>query len=253
MAENQLSMPESSVVLIKKVSEPLRVEVHYEMYSPILSVHPFFVRYMEECPHVIRKVCHQAMEKVNVSLGDTIFNIGEIPSKPKMLIVMSGQLLYTPMVGAKGNVNEGQWISEAPLWVNWVHRGLLVAVHDSHLCALSVKEFHTIAEQFEHTDFNPRDYAYKFAEGLNNMGSEVNDLAGCNEDFVSNLCRQIVSKRGTTHSTVGSKRRKSSKAPTGLRRTTDLEQHSTTQFSSDEAKKWRRSPPSNSADSRSVA
>jgi len=243
MAEHQRIMPEGSVLLIKKVSEPLRVELHYEMYSPILSVHPFFVRYMEECPHVIRKVCHQAMEKVNVSLGDTIFNIGEIPSKPKMLIVMSGRLLYTPMVADKSYVNEGQWISEAPLWVNWVHRGLLVAMQESQLCVLSVKEFHKIAEQFEHADFNPRDYAYKFAEGLNNMGGEVNDLAGCNEDFASKI--------------VGTKPRKSlpfgSRLPSGLRRTTDVEQHSTTQFSLGEAEKRQTSPPSNSADSRSVA
>merc|ERR1719359_1853039 len=69
LAEEQKHMPENAVMLIKHVSEPLRVELHFEMYSPMLLVHPFFIRYMEECPHVVRKVCHTAMEMHQVSIG----------------------------------------------------------------------------------------------------------------------------------------------------------------------------------------
>merc|ERR1719450_1057199 len=67
LAEQQKHMPESAVCLIKQVSEPLRVELHFEMYNPMLSVHPFFARYVEECPHVVRKVCHTAMQANQVS------------------------------------------------------------------------------------------------------------------------------------------------------------------------------------------
>ena len=50
--------PERSVELLGMVSQPLLQELHFEIYSPLLSVHPFFKRYIEECPQVIRKVCH---------------------------------------------------------------------------------------------------------------------------------------------------------------------------------------------------
>merc|ERR1740130_1183783 len=60
MKEEQKHMPESGVALMKHVSEPLHVELHFEMYNPMLQVHPFFARYVEECPHVVRKVCHTA-------------------------------------------------------------------------------------------------------------------------------------------------------------------------------------------------
>jgi len=188
MAEQQRSMPEAGVLLIKKVSEPLRVELHFEMFSPMLCVHPFFARYIVECPHVVRKVCHQAMEKAAVSVGDIIFNVGEIPAKPKMFIVTMGQLRYNSVADGKHIVNEGQWISEAPLWVPWVHRGLLVAVADSYLCTLAAKEFQAIVDQFEHIGFDPRDYAKRFAEELNNHVGEVNDLTGCSEQDAVKMC-----------------------------------------------------------------
>merc|ERR1719253_2252646 len=50
-----------TVDLLHVVSQPLKIEMHYEMYSRILSWHPFFLDYLTENNQVMRRVCHQAM------------------------------------------------------------------------------------------------------------------------------------------------------------------------------------------------
>jgi hypothetical protein len=158
------------------------------MYHPTLSIHPFFARYAEECPHVVKKVCHTTLTSIQISKSDTIFNVGEMPSCPKMLIVTEGKLAYTTSgAGArKSSANSGdkeyhavvetnQWVSEAPLWVTWAHRGTLTAAEDSYICALAAKEFQKIAGQFEHTGFDPRIYAAMFVQCLNEIPG-VTDL-----------------------------------------------------------------------------
>merc|ERR1712190_601786 len=57
--EQQRSMPEHHVKMLFLVSEPLRVELHFEMYALVLSYHPFFDAYKEECPQVMRRVCQR--------------------------------------------------------------------------------------------------------------------------------------------------------------------------------------------------
>merc|ERR1712232_74849 len=101
LAQQQRYMQESSVELLKMVSEPLRMELHFEIYSPLLVKHPFFNQYIEECPHVMRKVCHKAIHIEPVYQGDVIFNAGECPNPPKMYFVVSGMLEYFTMGGSQ--------------------------------------------------------------------------------------------------------------------------------------------------------
>merc|ERR1712032_964425 len=110
----------------------------------------FFERYIEEYPHIMRKVCHSAMYTSTVSKGDILFNVGEIPVRPKMLIVSHGRLRYTAVTGMRTIVSDTQWVSEALLWLHWVHRGVLVAMSDSQLCVIDAKEFQAIVCSFEH-------------------------------------------------------------------------------------------------------
>jgi CRP-like cAMP-binding protein len=204
LAEQQKHMPEGAVVLIKNVSEPLRVELHFEMYHPTLSIHPFFARYAEECPHVVKKVCHTTVASMQVSKSDTIFNVGEMPSFPRMFIVDEGRLTYITS-GAGGrktvsnsggdasyhSVEKHNWVSEAPLWVTWAHRGTLKAVEDSYICALDAKEFQKIVGQFEHSGFDPRLYAAMFVQCLNEIPG-ITDLANeeMTKKFESALFRE---------------------------------------------------------------
>jgi len=180
MAVRQRAMPEDAVGLVDLVSEPLRVELHFEMYSPKLSVHPFLAKYTRECPHVLRKVCHSAMSMTTDSSGDVLFHPGEVAER--MIIVNNGTLEYNfcePGTAGKTSttkVGPNQWLSEMALWTNWAHRGLLTAVEDSLLFLLDAKKFQAIVGHFEHVGFNPQDYAVKFVELMNNSATEVTDL-----------------------------------------------------------------------------
>lgn len=167
---------EDNVELLALISEPLRMELHFEMYSSTLVRHPFFQQYLRECPHVMRKVCHYSTSMTLVSSKDIIFNAGEVPMRPKMFFVCSGNFEYYPITGKEVLVQKDDWVSEACLWIPWMHRGSLRANVDCRLCELDAKSFQEIVGQFEHSQFDPKSYAAFFAASLNQHEGEVTDL-----------------------------------------------------------------------------
>lgn len=174
--ERQHFMEESNVDLLGFVSEPLRIDLHFELYSPVLEVHPFFMRYIQECPQVMRKVCHRAMAMTVVTTGDTIFDIGEIRSDPKMYFLCSGTMQYVSISGTVSEVEAIQWIAEASLWTHWMHIGVLTATSECRLVVLDSTKFQDIVDQFSHQGFDPSEYAKKFVMELNATDEEVTDL-----------------------------------------------------------------------------
>jgi hypothetical protein len=169
LTEKQRLMPEHEVELLHMVSDPLRVEIHFEMYSPVVEVHPFFQHYVFECPQVMRKVCHSATSMLLVTSGDVIFNAGEAPLNPKFYIACSGLFEYLPFNGDKQEVHEEDWLSEAALWSRWFHHGTLKSLCDGRLAVLDAKAFQEIVGQFEHTIYDPKSYATLYVERLIEM------------------------------------------------------------------------------------
>jgi len=175
LAETQRFMEESRVELLSLISEPLRVELHFELYSPVLEVHPFFRCFIDACPQVMKRVCHQAMSQLLVSTGDVIFMLGEVPSPPRMFVICSGELSYYPVNGAVTTVEAGQWLSEATLWTSWTHQGMLKAASDCRLCLLNANKFQELAENFDY-DFDLRSYARAFVHSMNTGLIDASDL-----------------------------------------------------------------------------
>lgn len=167
--------PESSVGLESLVSTPLRIELHYEMYSPTLTLHAWFNKYNVECPQVVRKICHSAMVTSHVSNGDILFHYGETSSS--MLMCKRGSLCY--FYGENEvTVGAGMWLTEAALWTHWVHRGMLAALDDSTMFQLDADSFQNIVSTFEiSTKSDPAAYARNFVAALNTCTEEdVTDL-----------------------------------------------------------------------------
>jgi len=174
LSDQQFFLPEASVDLLQVVSEPLRVELHYEVYLPMFAPHPFFACYSEECPQVMRGVCHRAMSMAIVSRGDVVFYTGEIPANPKMFMVCTGVLKYTGAVTR--SVVEKEWISEACLWTEWIHRGELVAHKDCRLGLLDAQSFQHTVSQFHRQSFDVKAYAEEFVNELNSQMPNISDL-----------------------------------------------------------------------------
>jgi len=175
LAETQRFMEESQVELLSIISEPLRVELHFELYAPVLSVHPFFNVLIETCPQVVKKVCHTAMSQLLVSAGDVVFMPGEVPHPPQMFIVCSGELSYHYMSGSLAYVEAGQWLAEGTLWTNWIHQGMLKAASDCRLVRLDASKFVSLTENFD-VDFDIRSYAKSFVKSMNCGLLDVSDL-----------------------------------------------------------------------------
>lgn len=176
LQQQQRYMRESSVELLELVSEPLRMELHFEVYLPLLVKHPFFNQYIEECAYVMRKVCHCCASMTPVFVGDVIFNAGEAPRPPKMYFVASGMQEYFTIGGNQVTVREGMWLSEATLWTSWVHRGGLRVKMDSQLCEFSAERFQDIVGDSDFSLFDPRSYAEAFVKLLNTYDGGISDL-----------------------------------------------------------------------------
>jgi len=125
---------EGGVDLLKLISDPLLMELHFEVYAPFLRQHPFLRCYHEANPAGIAKICHVAVSIVNVQRDDWIFQVLESPHKPRMLFVMEGCLLYQRQGVELEKVLSKMWISEAVLWTNdCAHCGSLRAGANSKL------------------------------------------------------------------------------------------------------------------------
>lgn len=178
ISEQQRLMPESDVELLSIVSEPLRYELHFEMFSGVFDSHVFFSRYKEEVPVVVRKICHYAMQMNLVSRGDVIFSAGEIPSEPRAYVFMKGWMRYIAITGDMESLSTEQWVAEVALWTRWMHKGVLTALADSRLYCLDANKLMDIVGQFKHIGFDPREYAKAFIRDLNEVPEE--DLTDLN-------------------------------------------------------------------------
>eukprot|EP00928_Gymnodinium_smaydae_P033054 TRINITY_DN23788_c0_g1_i1.p1 TRINITY_DN23788_c0_g1~~TRINITY_DN23788_c0_g1_i1.p1 ORF type:complete len:887 (-),score=124.38 TRINITY_DN23788_c0_g1_i1:99-2375(-) len=180
-AHNALSskmhmMLEGEVELLAVISQPLRYELHFELYSHMFDTHWFFHKYSEECPVVMRKVCHYASSLCILSRGDVVFSLGEIPAHPRTYVTSSGRLRYVDVNARFEEVGPDQWIGEMSLWTKWAHRGSLTAASDCRFYRLDARKFMDITGQFEHQGFDPTIYAKAFVQDMNTLGNQLADL-----------------------------------------------------------------------------
>jgi len=181
MKEQQRNTPEEQIEVLNLVSDPLRMELHFELYAPSLLQHKFFNRYHEENPTAVRRVCHGAISHKYCSHGDVIFSEGEVPTDAHMFCVLRGLLLYsTEDDGVHGQlahkVGVGTYVCEPTLWAqSWFHHGTLRACAECRLMVLDAKAFQDIACQLDNS-FQVKRYAMAFIEALNKPDSICSDL-----------------------------------------------------------------------------
>jgi len=176
LIEHNRFVPEERVELLQLTSDALRAEIRLEMFSPILSVHPFFRKYALECPQVMRKVCHEAISWLLANGGDVLFSAGERAAAPKMYIVSAGTLTYTDPTGGYVVVSEREWIAEANLWTKWMHQGELKAQAECRLCVVDSQKFQSIVSSFDHLRFDPRKYAAAYVLDMNKWNCQLLDI-----------------------------------------------------------------------------
>jgi len=180
LKERQALAHEEMVDIMALLSESLRREMRYEVYCPILNVHPFFSMYMSSSPMAARRICSKAMSMMLVASGDVVFGAGELQKQPRMYILSRGALSYYQSDLYDEELPPNAWVSELALWISWRHLGTLRAMKDCRMCLLDAQEFGNIAGAAEVDLLDPRLYANSLVAYLGTLEasdfSELSDI-----------------------------------------------------------------------------
>merc|ERR1712151_407937 len=98
---------------------------------------------------------------------DVIFCHGDIGKRT--YLVANGELLYRWSPREQRSLHMWSWISEASLWIDWVHVGELRASTESHLMAIDARHFAQILRGHPETWELAREYALEFAKLLSGI------------------------------------------------------------------------------------
>lgn len=169
MEERARNIEEAGVELLQMVSEPLRIELHYEANATIFTEHPFFKFYDAVFPLAMKELCHRGVSHQRAHPGDLIFSHGVAPEDPKMFFLVKGNCSYSHMDVTLHPVKMGEWTSETALWSVWTHHGTLRARSDATLALLHADMFRKIFSQFMTQEPNPLNYTRSFMKHLNSL------------------------------------------------------------------------------------
>lgn len=201
--------PEQNIDLLSLVSQPLRIELHFEVHMPALAQYPFFDMYRHDCPELLRSVCHEAVSQVALSQGDLVFSQG-VDNVNHMYFLVAGKLAYVQadmyddvVMGQRRTiVPEGAWACEAAFFTEWVHCGSMRAKAESQLKIVTIDLFLELAKKYKAFMSYPRGFGHRYMSFINKKKpTELSDLAYDDFDY-REIAVAIHTKRGRKRSNV---------------------------------------------------
>mmetsp|Transcript_22331 Transcript_22331/g.40637 ORF Transcript_22331/g.40637 Transcript_22331/m.40637 type:complete len:899 (-) Transcript_22331:34-2730(-) len=168
LLERAKNAPESSVELLKMISNPLLVEMHFEIHSHWIMAHPFFFLYHDVNPAGVRKVCHVAVSTGSLSKGDVLFHDLEVATNMRMYWITRGGIDYKQEDKEMVAVEKGTWLCEAVLWTSWTHCGTARANTECRLLVLDATKFQEIVGSFPSD--HAAQYASEYVDLINSQG-----------------------------------------------------------------------------------
>lgn len=195
LQEQKRHTPEEDIELLTFLSEPLRVELRYEISMPALRKCGFFQILEQESPAFTRRLCYKALENTMLSKADILFVQGA-HHVSEMFFFTDGKLIYfrDSEVGLnrkassqrqnimrkkeKVSIGLGDFACEAALWTAWSHCGTMRAKTQCTVLKLNAEEFHNTSSQFKETVQALKNYGRSFVKHLNSKDRlELTDLA----------------------------------------------------------------------------
>jgi len=189
-------LPEEKVELLNIISQPLLVELHFEIFSVAILEHSFFNNYYDINPGGIRKVCHDSVHLLRMSAGDVLFSDGEVPSPGRMFFITGGSIQYQKIKGDSQNGRHGSILCEPVLWLDWTHCGTARARERTELLALDAEKFQSRGKFFPTN--HVRTYAEEYVGRLNALPTEeLSDLDTLQDDDMQYLMEQAFPESDT--------------------------------------------------------
>jgi len=162
---HRLHLPD--VLLIPKLSDHLRAELFNELYSAPLRKHPLFERLQAGYRSVMDEICSTCLVSLSLARGDIAFEGGQVARF--MFLCDDGEMSYTPVAKQLDAImlHPGDWVSEAVLWTNWTHQGLMQVTTESHTILVDAAQMRAVFEKNGFVLRLIRGYATRFCDAMN--------------------------------------------------------------------------------------
>lgn len=135
-------LTEDEVPAIRLLSESLRVELRFEIFSPHLETHPLFQLWMSMDKSMVLRLCTDNIALMFYRPKDDLFTAGS--RAEQIFFLARGRMNYIqdPDFSAceevtETPVNRGQWLCEAALWTDWIHVGKAEAETDCEMLSIT--------------------------------------------------------------------------------------------------------------------
>merc|ERR1712224_779707 len=125
----------------------LRLQLHWEVYTPIISPHPFFFQLGRTDSQALLEICHMTISEQFCWVGAELFSPGQ--AAKHMYFIRTGCADYMrPCDNHPIDILPGFWFSEVALWLKWDHVGCLTALKACELIAINGDKFRNCARRF---------------------------------------------------------------------------------------------------------
>jgi len=190
------------VPFFKELPTKVRIELHLQVFNPVLRKHPAF-SFCGICnPSEMLAVCHLCMEETHYPALSTIFQDTE-PCHCVRFVTSGSLKYYIGLSAISVPVGPGDWISEAILWTPWTHCGQLKVCCSSEIVSIDANRFHSVMEEaaVNRTDVTfLKEYSKVFKETLE-QGSTMSDIWPDSATLLTAVKEIIKSQSGSTRGT----------------------------------------------------
>lgn len=150
----QSGVNEASIPMFNDLPLILRLELHRQIYLPMLRSHLVFEQMHED---MLDAVCHLACIDASYLAGHQVFDKGD-PAKG-MFFLKTGEFAYCSNHEAEPLKIKGEsWVAEIAVWRRWAHVGSLAARMSSTAVIIDVERFNAIMTQYARSGADLDDY-----------------------------------------------------------------------------------------------
>ncbi|CAE8644657.1 unnamed protein product [Polarella glacialis] len=144
---DRIMIKEKDIALFLEIPESMRIELHKELYMPIVTSAPFMIVGASLDNKVLVKLAHNVIDEVHVQARKDVF----VPGSDcfHCYFTRSGNMLYYSDLtdSAAVPLQKDQWLSEVVLWSPWKHTGFLVTQTFTEFILLEAHKFVNIVVQ----------------------------------------------------------------------------------------------------------
>jgi len=166
--QNANRLIEQDVGIVRDLSLALQVELHSDIYLPIITSHPLFYHLSLGDIPVAHRICHATVTVRVTDAGEEVF--AKEKEATKMFFVCTGvfnYFLHSTDGYHDDQLEKGRWACEQALWLTWSHRGWLLAHTIGDMVLLDAGLLSEI--MFRHPGCGLSAYASVFAKRVQSM------------------------------------------------------------------------------------